>query len=167
MARKIKRKGTWLETEVAPGEVAHFRRPRQSHLADLRNAATTWHREFARSLRIRRRIASQDASDEDIEAVLPPPELVPGEEFEALSLFLTRITLKLEGPTWENGEPLVWSAMTEDERLDYFETLPFGKVPELYGYITMKLGIENNPALLEGLKQSLDADSLGEVGEEE
>lgn len=157
MARKIKRKGTWLETEVAPGEQAHFRRPRQSEIADLRNAATTFHKEFVRSLRVRAGNLSEDTPQED----------VPGVEFEALSRFLVGLTIKIEGPEWEDGSPLVWAQMSADERLDYFEGLPFGKVPALYAEITSKLGIENNPAILEGLAQSMSADSSDEVGEEE
>lgn len=166
---KIRRKKTfvwrrgesWHDVDLDCGVHLHFRKPRQTDLYAMMAAAPTW----CRTVDVYRRLAAgKDVPDEERRVT------IPAAEYLACSRFLADCTTKVEGVEDDEGRPVRWGRLDEDEQVDFYECLPLGDVQHAWGALVAKLGVDNDPGLLERLAEAerdLVEDAVGEYAADE
>lgn len=153
MPRKIQR-GVWHVEEIGDGERIHFQRPRHSQLLTLNQDTPNLQREIVRSSRVRAGKLPQDT----------PIGRVPEAEHVALARFVAACILRVEGVVDEHDQPLEWADLSDAQRLEYVETLPgASRTVALYAALVLRMGLENQPQILDNLAAQLaEASAISE-----
>ena len=133
----------------------HFGKPRQTVLHEMRTSCPN----FLRAIELLHKVSKGE--EVDVSEVL-----VPASEILALSVYLAATATRIEGWDDEEGKPLDWRALSEEERVDFIECLPVGWSQQCFGQLLMAMAFEDNPELEDRLTASA-REPEPDVGEEE
>lgn len=139
-------RSTFLEiTPKGTDLVISLRRPRESRTLDALNAMPR----FNEVQRLLTAIVGGSMSDEQ----LPESVLVPGAEIEAMARYMAENTVEVEGL----ADGITWRDLADDERVDFWETLPNRGLMSCFGQLRGAVLADKNPQLLDALREQYEA----------
>lgn len=137
-------RSTFLVFEpVGTALAIELRRPRESRTIDVLNAIPRFNE--------MQRVLAQWIK----EPGETPPEsiLIPGHEIEAMAAYMVANTMSVEGLAGD----VTWNDLDDEERLDFWETLPNRGLMRGFGQLRGAVLADKNPQLLKELEKAHEA----------
>lgn len=129
--------------EMDCGVGVNMRKPRGSRTQDLRNETPNFQRAM---MLLGELLQGKDPEIDNIK--------IPGSEIGAIAQYMADNTLSFTRPIADDdGRDLTWREMGEEERLDFYETLPFNELQHAYGEYTGEVLVDQDPELRKSLDQ--------------